>query len=877
MVSNISRKIVVAMVATLSLALSASAARVVRTIDSGWKFALTADHAAAVDYNDSAWEAIRLPHSWNAHDSFDDTDGYTRTIGWYRRTLHLPALADSRYTLRIGAANQYAEVYVNGTLAGTHTGGYLAFSHDITPLLHDGDNTIAIRVDNSHNPDIGPLSADFTFYGGIYRSVELIETPKTNISTTYHATKGILVRTPEVSAEEATVEVEVLLSSVAKQKAEVVVEIIGADGSVVASKSQKVRLAKGVINHSERIALTLKEPKLWDVEEPNLYTARASVVVDREVIDCVSDRFGVRYFTFTPNEGLILNGRHVKLIGTNRHQDYPELANALPDARHTADVELLKEMGGNSLRVAHYPQHERIMEACDRLGIVTSVEIPLVNAVTISDAFTRNTLVMTEEMLYQNFNSPSVFIWAYMNEIQLRHPSTDKEWLKNEYFPYLTGLAKQVDDRLRTLDPTRYTLLPCHHAPKRYIESGIAAVPQMLGWNIYSGWYSGKFKDFEKALDELHALFPNQILTVSEYGADADSRLHSQAPERFDYTLDYSELYHEHYLPEILKRNFIASGNVWNLNDFGSESRGDAIPHTNLKGLNTFDRKHKDVFYYYKAALTQEPVVHICNHAWANRAGAETAKGTSTQRIKVYTNQPSVELLLNGQSLGTRKVENYHAIFEVPFVDGDNALEARTAGGKDFYTCNFDLVEQHNPEELNVLLGSNRYFEEPITGVTWIPEQAYTIGSWGYIGGEQARQRSRHGSQPASVAAINNTECDPMYQTQRSGIEAFRADVAPGNYSVYLHFAELAGKVKASVYNLGNEAIGSEGEERVFDVSINGVKVLTDFDIAACVGVYTPLVERFEVDVKQGESLIVEFTPKKGAPVLNAITIRKNF
>ncbi|MBR4851811.1 MAG: DUF4982 domain-containing protein [Tidjanibacter sp.] len=874
---NYTKLALMTLVATLALAHSASAARVVRTIDSGWKFALTTDNAAAIDFCDKEWKQVNLPHSWNADDSFDDVDGYARTIGWYRKTLHLNKEEGKQYTLRIGAANQYAEVYINGTLVGSHIGGYLAFSNDITALLQNGSNTIAIKVDNSHNADIGPLSADFTFYGGIYRSIELIETPKTHISTTYYATKGLLVRTPEVSAEKATVEVEVLLSSVAKERAEVVVDILDTEGNVVATKSRKVKLAEGAENHSERIALTLTQPKLWDVEAPNLYIARASLVVNKEVVDCVNDRFGVRYFTFTPNEGLTLNGRHVKLIGTNRHQDYLGLGNALPDAMHVSDVELLKEMGGNSLRVSHYPQHERVMEACDRLGIVTSVEIPLVNAVTISEGFTASTLQMTEEMLYQNFNSPSVFIWAYMNEIQLRHPSTDKEWLQTQYYPYLVGLAKQVDNTLRTLDPTRYTLLPCHHAPSRYIESGIAAVPQMLGWNIYSGWYSGVFKDFEKILDKLHEQFPNQILTISEYGADADSRLHSSAPERFDYTLDYSELYHEHYLPKILKRDFIASGNVWNLNDFGSESRGDAIPHTNLKGLNTFDRKHKDIYYYYKAALNTTPVVHIGNSAWNKRAGAENGEGVSVQRIKVYTNQPSVELFHNGASLGTKQVENYHAIFEVPFTNGENSLEAVTAEVKDFYTCEFDLVEQHNPEEINVLLGTNRYFEEPRTGVTWIPEQAYTPGSWGYIGGEQARQRSRHGSQPASAAAINNTDCDPMYQTQRSNIEAFRADVAPGNYSVYLHFAELAGKVKASVYNLGNEAISSEGEERVFDVSINGVKVLTDLDIAACVGVYNPLVERFEVDVKAGESLIVEFTPKKGAPVLNAITIRKNF
>lgn len=857
------------------LAQGASASRVVRTLDAGWRFALTTTHAADASYDDSKWQQVHLPHTWNAQDAFDDTEGYERTIGWYRQIINLDDLTDKQYTLRVGAANQYAELYVNGTLVGNHTGGYLAFSYNITPLLHKGGNLIAIKVDNSHNPDIGPLSADFTFYGGIYRNVELIETPLTHISTTFHATKGLFVRTPEVSADEASVEVEVKMSSRVKERAKVVVELIDNTGRVVAVESKKVRLEEGAENNSVLLPFRLEKPLLWDVEQPNLYIARASVEVDGQVIDCVSDRFGLRSFAFTPDEGLTLNGRHVKLAGTNRHQDFHTLGNALPDAIHTADVELLKKMGGNSLRVAHYPQHERVMEACDRLGIVTSVEIPLVNAVTTTPEFAANSLRMTEEMVYQNFNSPSIFIWAYMNEIQLRQPlNNDTELLKKHYYPYLLQLTKDIDATLRTLDPSRYTLLPCHHSPNRYIESGIAAVPQMLGWNIYLGWYGGKIGDFGEALDQLHETFPNQVLTISEYGADADIRLHSQEPETFDYTLDYSELYHEGYLPEMTKRDFIASSNVWNLNDFGSETRGYAVPHTNLKGLTTTERQHKDIYYYYKSALTDQPVLHICNYTWTRRAGAETAKGVSVQRVKVYTNQPEVELLHNGLSLGKQPTENYHTIFEVPFTDGRNTLEALAGEHKDYYDLEFELVKQQAPERLNVMLGSKRYFEEPRTGTTWIPEQPYTEGSWGYVGGEA----TRWGKHPVSPSAINNTDCDPIYQTQRGGLEAFRADMPAGNYSVYLHFAELAGEIKPLLYNLGNDAQSSGvGEERVFDVVINGVTVVSNLDIVGRVGVFTPLVERFEVNVVGDEGIVVEFVPKKGTPVLNAISIRKNY
>lgn len=865
----------VALAATIAF-ISNADARVVRTLDSGWKFALTSENAAASDFADSSWQQVRLPHTWNAEDTFDDVDGFNRTTGWYRRKLHISDTGKN-FTLRVGAANQYAEVYVNGTLAMTHIGGYLAFSEDITSLLHAGDNVIAIKVDNSHNPDIAPLSADFTFYGGIYRDVELIETSPVHVSTTFYASKGLFVRTPQVSAEKALVDVEVKLSGSVKARSEVLVELVDDNGTAVASLKKKVKLLEFIENLSQSFSFELQNPHLWDVEDPYLYTARVSVSIDGKVVDSVSDRFGVRSYSFTPESGLVLNGRRVKLSGTNRHQDYHSLANALPDAIHVADMELLKNMGGNFLRVSHYPQHERVMEACDRLGIVTSVEIPLVNTITMSEGFTANSLSMAEEMLWQNFNSPSVLIWAYMNEIQLRRPSEDKEWLKNTYYPAIVELAEKIDARLHELDPARYTMVACDYSPQRYYDSGLVKVPQIVGWNIYTGWYGRNIERFSVNLADMYKNLPDKVLFITEYGADADIRLHSQKPERFDYTLDYSELFHEFYLTEILKTDFIAGSSLWNLNDFGSESRGDAVPHTNLKGVTTTDRVPKDVYYFYQAKLLKTPVVHVCNYTWTKRAGAETSDGVSLNKVKVYTNQPEVEMFHNGTSLGVKAVDNCFAVFEVPFVNGKNALEAKAGGVKDGYVCDFDLISQKAPAELNVICGTDRYFEEPRTGVTWIPEQEYKEGSWGFVGGEVNRQKTRFGSQPASAANILGTDCDPMYQTQRISLEAFKADMPAGNYSVYLHFAELAGKVKASVYNLGNEAISNDGEVRVFDVMINGVTVLEDLDITAQVGVYSPLVERFEVNVTGDEGILVSFKPEKGQPVLNAISIRKNY
>ena len=859
------------------------AQRIKTTINDTWRFAMQETSAASVDFDDAAWETISIPHTWNALDTDDETPGYARGKGWYRRRIKIDdLLPGQRVGIHFEGANQVTVLYVNGHRVGNHTGGYTAFAFDITEYIHPGDNLFAIEVDNAHNPDIPPLSADYTFYGGIYRDVYLLYTPATHISTTHYASQGVYVRTESVKNGHAQIAIRTMLSNPGLQAKRVQLQhrIADREGRIVARSTERLKLAANTENQPTEQRLEIDGVRLWDTEDPHLYKVYTQLTVDGQTDEVVSP-LGVRTFSFDPDSGFTLNGRTVKLIGTNRHQDYLKMGNALPDEMHERDVELLAEMGGNFLRVSHYPQDPVVMEMCDKIGIVTSVEIPIINAITRSDAFRENCRRMALEMIWQNYNHPSTVVWAYMNEVLLWPPYDPTDTAdKADYFDWLLSIARTLEDTIRTTDPTRCTMLPCHSAHELYVESGIAALPQLLGFNIYDGWYRETFAYFGKRLDMLHELFPNQTLVVSEYGADVDPRIHSFAPERYDFSCEYGNLYHESYLPDILKRDFVAAASIWNLNDFYSENRGEAVPHVNNKGITGLDRSRKDSYYLYKAYFSSEPVLHICTSNWRQRCGAPQ------QRMKLYTNAPQVEVHVNGVPLGTFEVSDHIAEFDVTLRTGENRISALgEVHGEhvealyecryhDMTDCSFDGFSS-----LNVLLGTNRCFEDPVRSTAWVAEQPYRAGSWGYIGGKVYRTLIRRGSVPASDAEILGTDNDPIYQTRREGIEEFRADVPDGAYSIYLHFAELntIEPRPGLVYNLGNDALHQALRPRIFDIEINGCKVADALNIAEEHGTLRAVCRKFEVTVQDGRGLRIQFLPVEGEPALNAIRIYRNY
>lgn len=868
---------------------AAFAQRIKQTINDGWSFALYDGDASAKEFNSSDWQRVSIPHTWNAQDSDDEVKGFYRGNGWYRKLVNVEALvADQRVFITFEAANQEADVYVNGKHVGNHKGGYSAFTFDITDAVELGTNIVAVKVDNHANPDIAPLSADFTFFGGIYRDVYLVYTPQAMISPTHYSTSGVYLTTPEISDAKASVVAKTYLSngSADKQKLTLQTQIVDAEGQLVTVVEDKIKIDAQVENVLFETSLEIANPTRWDVDDPYMYRVYSRLFdAAGNELDCVVNPLGIREYSFDPKTGFTLNGRNLKLMGTNRHQDYLGLGNALRDEMHVRDVKLIKEMGSNFFRVSHYPQDPAVMQQCDQLGLLTSVEIPIVNAITLSEAFKQNCIDQTIEMVHQDFNSPSVIIWAYMNEVMLRPPyDKEDESARIEYMEYLYDIASEIENTIRELDPARYTMLPCHSAYRTYQQARISELPMILGFNIYNGWYSGHFSGFEAMLDVLHEQFPNQSLFVSEYGADVDPRLHSFNPQRFDFSCEFGNLYHEHYIPEILKRDFIFGGTVWNLNDFFSEGRSDAVPHVNNKGIVGTNRERKDTYRLYQAYLKNTPVVHITNERWASRAGASEDGETVTQPLKIYTNASEVKVIMNGKSLGTLPVENHIATMDVDFIDGENVIEAVIVSDgveyRDQYVCDFKCVNvKNNFTEMSVMLGSNRYFEDRTAELCWIPEQEYTAGSWGYVGGEKVVTKTRYGSLPASEIEILGTDQDPVFQTQRSGIEAFKADVPDGSYAIYLYFAELTSENKreALAYNLGNDAIEVEYQNRVFAIDINGTRVANDFNIAEEYGSEHAVIKKYIVSTSNGEGITIDFEAIESEPVVSAVRIVKQY
>ena len=870
--------------------------RVVYTINDGWKFTKGSPFEAQLTgCDDSSWETVNIPHTWNDKDADDETPGFYRGPVWYRKQLFIDKSQEGRRAvIYFEGANQEVRFYLNGQFVGEHKGGYTRFCFDITPHLRYGqENLFAIYVNNVYNPNIPPLSADFTFFGGIYRDVYLQFMNPVHIATNDYASSGVYIRTPEVNNSAASVEITTLLTNDMPQATEIRVEniICDADGKEVKKTQAEVKLAAGETKTDISKKIKIDFPRLWDIDDPYRYMVYTRILDKRKgtLLDEVVNPLGLRWFKFDSEKGFFLNGKGRKLIGTARHQDYFQKGNALRDELHVQDVLLLKEMGGNYLRVSHYPQDPVIMEMCDKLGIVTSVEIPVVNAVTETEEFLHNSVEMAKEMVRQDFNRPSVMIWGYMNEIFLRRPYTEGKQLE-DYYRFTEKVARALEATIREEDPSRYTMMAYHNMPQYYEDAHLTEIPMIQGWNLYQGWYEPDINEFQRLLDRAHKAYKGKVLMVTEYGPGVDPRVHSYQPERFDFSQEYGLVYHKHYLNEMMKRPFIAGSSLWNLNDFYSESRVDAVPHVNNKGVVGLNREKKDVYWFYKTALSRRPILVIGNREWKSRGGVvNTAQKECIQSVPVFSNAEEVELFVNNKSLGKKKIEDNYALFDVPFVGGENLLEAVAVTGgnklRDMLRIQFQLVGSQLKDEavpfteINVMLGSPRYFEDRAANVAWIPEQEYKPGSWGFIGGTSYRRQTGFGTMLGSDIDIHGTDMNPIFQTQRVGIKSFKADVPNGEYSVYLYWAELESdkEREALVYNLGADSEQTFAGNRSFGISINGTTVSDDFNVARDYGYARAVIKKFVITVKDGKGVSVDFHKKEGEPILNAIRIYRNY
>jgi len=840
------------------------------------------------------WQPVTLPHSWNATDVTDDEPGYYRGPGWYKKTLYIPAADKNKQLyLYFEGANQEAKVYVNGHLAGKHIGGYTAFNIFIQPFLKFSadslsQNEISVKVDNSFNENIPPLTADFTFFGGIYRDVYLLEANKIRFDLDNNASSGIKITTPLVNESTATIKITGKITNdlATGQKLKLRTVITDAAGAVVTVAENPITAASNSNEFSTE--LHVKTPHLWSPDAPYLYRIKTTITDQQgKIYDEVSNPLGLRWYTFDADKGFFLNGKSLKLIGASRHQDFKDMANALPNALHQRDMELLKNMGGNFVRIAHYPQDPAVLEACDRLGILVSEEIPVVNAITESDAFYNNCKEMQLEMIRQNRNHPSVIIWAYMNEVLLRPKYKKNSPEQNLYFARIAALAKSLDSLIKKEDTERYTMISCHGDFGLYQRVGITAIPQIVGWNLYQGWYSAGLEGFAKFLDNHHQTLPHTPMIITEFGADADTRIHSTKPERFDKSVEYQVKYHQFYLKTIEEKPFVAGAAIWNLADFNSETRADATPHINTKGISTIDREPKDAYFFYKANLIKRPFLKTGSVGWKLRSGIADDKGTCVQQVYIFSNAKEVELWQNGKKLGSKSTEMGVAIFDVPFTDGENIIKATATVNnqaiEDLTTIDFKLVpalfkwDAGKYVDLNISVGDNRFFVDDKLKQVWLPEQPYTKGSWGYIGGKVFTMPGQARQGFGSDKDIYGTDLDAVYQTQRIGIDAFRFDVPDGEYDLTLGFAELEGKPAgpALAYNLGGNEVDADVHQRSFDVLVNGNLLIKSLSTQNQLQAQREYTTTTRVSITGGQGITVKFNPFKGEAILNAIQLKQ--
>ena len=589
---------------------------------------------------DGTTTTVDLPHTWNARDGQDGGNDYWRGTCIYRPRFAAPQFntASHQVWIQFDGVNASAHVVLNGSPVCNHDGGYSTFRANITELLRD-ENELTVEVDNSKNDRVYPQKADFTFYGGIYRDVSLMVVSKNHFTLDYFGGPGIRI-TPTVQGADASVQVTTWHDG----EGEVSIELLDAAGNTVAT-------GKG-----PDITLTIFNAHLWNgVKDPYLYSCKARLVVNGTVEDETTTRFGVRSFKVDPKKGFFLNGKSYPLHGVSRHQDRKGLGNAITREMHDEDMALIKEIGANTIRLAHYQHDQYFYDLCDEVGMVVWAEIPYISEHMPNGR--ENTISQMKELIIQNYNHPCIVCWGVSNEITIS-TKDKKDMLDNH---------RQLNDLCHEMDKTRLTTLACYAMCGPFNRS--AHITDMVSWNLYLGWYVPGFILNDLWMGFFHLCFPNRPFGYSEYGAEGMPNLHSTHPHRGDHTEEYQAKYHEYMLRCFKRHPWMWATHVWNMFDFAADARDQGgEPGMNHKGLVTFDRKtKKDSFYLYKAWWSDEAFVHICSKRFVERTG-------STATVKVYSNQSTVALYVNGNKVGEQTGEHVFT-FKVP-LNGELHIQA---------------------------------------------------------------------------------------------------------------------------------------------------------------------------------------------------------
>ncbi len=622
--------------------------RTVTKINGNWAFSLEAKAVPASYPSD--WKVLDLPYTWNGEDGQDGGNDYYRGKGYFAKELSAAYFGtnDVHY-LQFDGVNSSAEIYFNGKKIAEHHGGYSTFRVKVEDIKEK--NLLVVVADNTANDRVYPQTADFTFYGGIYRDVKIVSVGKKHFDLDYYGAPGIKVTT-KIKGADAEIEVEAFVND--DDNCKIKYEIV-ADGEVIATKIE---------DGDDEAEFEIKNVHLWDgLKDPYLYTAKATLIVDGEEVDEVSTRFGCREFKIDPEKGFILNGREYPLRGVSRHQDNPGIGNALLYEHHKRDVDLIVEMGANTIRLAHYQHSQDFYDLCDEAGLVIWAEIPYISRHMVNGY--DNTISQMKELVAQNYNHPSIVVWGLSNEITIAG-ANDPTLIKNH---------KDLNDLCHKMDKTRLTTIAAVSMCE--IDAEYIHISDVVSYNHYFGWYGGSTEMNGPWFDEFHKKYPKTPIGLSEYGCEALD-WHTSEPVQGDYTEEYQAYYHEELIKQIADRPYMWATHVWNMFDFAADARAEGGENgMNHKGLVTFDRQYKkDSFYAYQAWLSDKPMIHLCGKRYIDRVEDKT-------KVTVYSNCDEVELFANGVSVGKQKKGKYPFFYFEVENKGETTLVAKAGDLED--------------------------------------------------------------------------------------------------------------------------------------------------------------------------------------------------
>ena len=612
-----------------------------------------------------AFAEVRLPHTWNNLDGQDGGSDYWRGTAVYKIDLPDPTPGKRQY-IQFEGANHIAAVSCNGKELGLHKGGFSTFRFELTDAMLPAGNELSVEVSNPVC-DVYPQMADFTFYGGLYRNVTYIEVENAHFDLLKDGTSGVFVTANPVGKTRLD------LFPVNAAGCTVSVTIYDAEGNAVIAKAADAK------EHTV-ITVDVKEPHLWDgIRDPYCYTAVASLLLEGIALDEVTVTYGYRSFHVDVDTGFYLNGKSMPLRGVSRHQDRKDMGWAISEKEHEEDLAIIRELGANTLRLAHYQHAQYFYDLCDKAGFILWAEIPFISGFRPGKDAYDNTISQMRELVAQNYNHPSICFWGISNEITLGGDS--EELLQN---------LRDLHALCKVMDPSRLTTMA--QVSTVPMDSQHNYITDLVSYNHYFGWYCGTVADNGPWFDTFHAKHPDRAIGCSEYGADAVLDWHTVKPLNHDYTEEYEAFYHHEMLKCFAKRPYLWSTHMWNMFDFAADARNEGgSVGINNKGLVTYDRKtYKEAFYIYQAYWSDKPMVHVCGERFPDR-------GPEEHEVIVYSNCDTVTLYVNGNAVETLDVVDHAAVFHnVPLNDGKNTVTAASGEVKG-NTITLNAIPEPNP------------------------------------------------------------------------------------------------------------------------------------------------------------------------------------